>query len=260
MLSKDVLMEDIDVDQWRNAQDLLLESAKEKKRIIILHDDGVIRKCQHTDGIPVIGAPERIINPEKQAKKLYEDNKDNVDFVAIFERKAFDDYFSKVQESWVIDEPLDSFIHRTYELLDQYPDTMLTYPGPAKDTLGLQYRLGIRRNEALVMANKWLIPDSSLLLGIYDEGGLWTSLVLTFDKNMDVTELTTVDAERMDTKGSMKEVTARGLDWMAKHHKSRAIALVWTRKAFDEFRNASDKENSVRQALISGDAIAGRRE
>ena len=34
MLGKDVLMEDIDIDQWRNAQDLLLESAKEKKRKI----------------------------------------------------------------------------------------------------------------------------------------------------------------------------------------------------------------------------------
>ncbi len=39
MLGKDVLMEDIDIDQWRNAQDLL-ESAKEKKRIIVLHDNG----------------------------------------------------------------------------------------------------------------------------------------------------------------------------------------------------------------------------
>ena len=57
MLYKDVLMEDIDVAQWRNAQSLLLESAKERPRIVVLHDDGVVRKVAHSEGLPVNSPP-----------------------------------------------------------------------------------------------------------------------------------------------------------------------------------------------------------
>ena len=258
MLGKDVLMEDIDIDQWRNAQDLLLESAKEKKRIIVLHDNGVVRKCEHTDGLPVAGAPASITDAQKQAKELYEQNADNVDFVAIFERSAFDEYFSRMQQSWVADEPLDSFIHRTYALLDEYPDTMVTYPGPAKEVLGLHYRFGVTRNEAIVLANRWVQPESSLLLGVYDDGGLWASLVMTFDAELTMVELTTVDAERVDIKGDLGEVTSRAMEWMTKHHRSDATALVWTRDAFEQFRTAKNKELAVAKVLAEGTAVALR--
>lgn len=256
MLGKDVLMEDIDIDQWRNAQDLLLESSKEKRRIIVLHDRGVVRKCEHTDGIPVIGAPDCITDAPAQARTLYEQNAGKVDFVAIFERSAFDEYFSRMQQSWVADEPLDSFVHRSYALLDEYPDTMVTYPGPAKQMLGLQYRFGVSRNEAIVLANRWLKPDSSLLLGVYDDGRLWASLVMTFDANMTMVELTTVDSERVDVNGGLGEVTARAMGWMTEHHRSEAVALVWTREAFEKFRAARNKELAVAESIADGTAMA----
>lgn len=255
MLGKDVLMEDIDIDQWRNAQDLLLESSKEKKRIIVLHDNGVIRKCAHTDGLPVNAAPTTITDAPAQAKALYEANADAVDFVAIFERHAFDEYFSRIQNSWIADEPLDSFISRTYELLDQYPDTMVTYPGPAKRELGLQWNFGMSRNEGIVLADKWAQPESSVLLGVYDEGKLWASLVITFDQDMTITELTTVDAERVNIEGDMGEVTARAFDWMRDTHLRRASALVWTRDGFEKFRKAPNKELAVVAELASGEAV-----
>ena len=256
MFGKDVLMEDIDIDQWRNAQDLLLESSKEKRRIIILHDNGVIRKCEHTDGLPVNEAPTEITDAPAQAKAVYEANKDDVDFVAIFERSAFDEYFSRMQQSWVANEPLDSFVHRTYALLDDYPTTMVTYPGPARNTLGLQYRFGVSRNEAIVLANRWLHPDSSLLLGVYDEGGIWASLVMSFDSELTIVELTTIDAERVDVHGDLGEVTARAMEWMIENHRPDAAALVWTREAFEKFREAKNKELAVAAALANGTAVA----
>lgn len=260
MLGKDVLMEDIDIDQWRNAQDLLLESSKEKRRIIVLHDNGVIRKCEHTDSLPVEGAPESIVDAQAQAKDLYEKNKDTVDFVAVFERSAFDDYFSTIQNSWVADEPLDSYIHRTYALLDDYQETIVTYPGPAKKYLGLQWKFGMSRNEASELAHKWISPNSSVLLGVYDEGRLWTSLVLTFDDELTITELTTVDAERVDISGDFAEVVARSFDWMRQTHEQKASALVWTRDAFEKFRSSDNKELSVAKAVAAGSAIALRSE
>ena len=40
MLHENPLMLDIDVDHWRNLQALLLDSAKERRRIVVIHEDG----------------------------------------------------------------------------------------------------------------------------------------------------------------------------------------------------------------------------
>ena len=133
---------------------------------------------------------------------------------------------------------------------------MVTYPGPAKQMLGLQYRFGVSRNEAIVLANRWLKPDSSLLLGVYDDGRLWASLVMTFDANMTMVELTTVDSERVYVNGGLGEVTARAMGWMTEHHRSEAVALVWTREAFEKFRAARNKELAVAESIADGTAMA----
>ncbi len=44
MLHENPQMLDIDVDHWRNLQDLFLESAKEKRRIIVIHEAGEVLK------------------------------------------------------------------------------------------------------------------------------------------------------------------------------------------------------------------------
>ncbi|WP_182049567.1 hypothetical protein [Changpingibacter yushuensis] len=248
-------MEDIDKDQWAHAQDLLLESSKEKTRIIVLHDNGVIRKIERTDAKTIVNAPSLISDANAQARTLYEANRDGLDFVAIFERHAFDEYFSRMQDSWLADEPLDSFVSRQYKLLDEYPETMVTYPGPAKHQMGLQFRLGVGRNEAIVLINKWVAPNTSVLLGIYDQGALWASIVLSFDETLNISVLTTVDAERVDIVGDMTSVATNAMDWLTSTYSSRATALIWTRDAFERFRHADDKESVVRKSLSDDTAI-----
>lgn len=122
----------------------------------------------------------------------------------------------------------------------------------------MQYRFGVTRNEAIVLANRWVRPNSSLLLGVYDEGGIWASLVMSFDSELTMVELTTVDAERVDVKGDLGEVTARAMEWMIENHRPDAAALVWTREAFDKFREAKNKELAVAAALANGAAVVLR--
>lgn len=164
MLGKDVLMEDIDIDQWRNAQDLLLESSKEKRRIIVLHDNGVVRKCEHTDGIEIVGKPTEITDAPAQAKELYENNKDNVDFVAIFERSAFDEYLPHAAASWVADELLDSCT-----VLTRCSTSIRSWsPTVRHENLGLQYRFvspATRPSFSRTVGS----GRTLLLLGVYDE-------------------------------------------------------------------------------------------
>ncbi|WP_044259176.1 hypothetical protein [Bifidobacterium tsurumiense] len=89
---------------------------------------------------------------------------------------------------------------------------------------------------------------------------MWTSLVLTFDDELTITELTTVDAERVDISGDFAEVVARSFDWMRQTHEQKASALVWTRDAFEKFRSSDNKELSVAKAVAAGSAIALRSE
>lgn len=255
MLHKDVLMQDIDVAQWRNAQALLLESAKERRRIVVLHDNGVIRKVAHSDGTAVTAAPTSVDDPHSVARALYEANHDIADFVAVFERSAFDEYFARVQDSWDIDEELDGFVQRTYAALDDFPEGMLTYPDPARSTLGLQWRLGASRDQVVDAVRQFVEPNSTIVLGVFDEGALWASLVLTFDDMGSVTSVTTADPSEVALEGSAADVAPAVVAWVRAKHGSCSMALFLDRPQADAFLRATDKAAALRQASASGGLI-----
>src|SRR5580700_4203354 len=138
MLHENPLMSDIDVDHWRNLQDLILDSAKEKRRIILIHENGELLKFVHSDRIEIVKNINRVTRPLADAEKVYRANKDKVDFVMVLERKAVERFFAQVQNTWKADEDLDEYVHRMFGTLDQYPEGIVTYPGPARTRLGLQ--------------------------------------------------------------------------------------------------------------------------
>jgi hypothetical protein len=255
MLNKDVSMSDIDVAQWRNAQTLLLDSAKERRRIVVLHDTGRVRKVAHSDGVPVAEAPTTVADPTTTAKALYEANREAVDFVAVFERAAFDAYFAAVQDSWDIDEELDGFVQRTFALLDQYADTLVTYPEPARSTLGLQWRLGASRDEVIAAVQRFVEPDTTIVLGAFDEGGLWASLVLSFDHAGSVTRVTTADPSEVDLVGDMPDVAARVVTWVRAKTGTCSLGLFLERQAAERFLASADKESALREAAAGGSLL-----
>jgi hypothetical protein len=252
MLYKDVLMQDIDVAQWRNAQALLLDSAKERRRIVVLHDAGTVRKVAHSGGLSVAAAPSRADDPQATAKALYEANAADVDFVAVFEREAFDAYFARVQDSWTVDEELDGFVQRTYALLDEFADGMVTYPDPARSTLGLQWRLGASREETIAAASAFVDAGTTAVLGVFDDGALWASLVLTFADNGTVTSITTADPDEVDLTGPMSTVADAVVDWVRAKHGPCSLGLFLERPAAEAFLVAGDKAGSIREAAKSG--------
>lgn len=248
MLHQDVLMQDIDVAQWRNAQALLLESAKERRRIVVLHDSGTIRKIAHSHGEEVLSPPARVEDPGATAADLYEANARSVDFVAVFERAAFDAYFAAVQDSWDIDEDLDVFVQRTYALLDEYPTGMVTFPTAARSTLGLQWRLGASRDQVVQAVADYVDGPSTVILGVFDQGALWTSLVLTFDQAGSVTSVTTADPSEVDLVGEPASVATAVLDWARAKHGPVSIGLFLDRSAAERFLTAEDKAAALRAA------------
>lgn len=253
MLHKDILMADIDVDQWRNVQALLLHSAKAARRIVVIHDGGRVVKCRHTGQERVADAPEQVSNPHLTARQLYEANSAAVDFVVVMEREAVDRYFADIQDSWDIDEDLDVFVQRTYATLDQYSDGIVTYPGRARDTLGMQWRTGASRDQ-LATAVAAVPNNTVVVLGVHGAEALWASLVLDVGEGESIVSVTTVDPSLVDIRGARTEVLDRVVSWIEASGRVVSYAISADRAAVDAILAAdgSTKLSAVLDALADG--------
>src|SRR5579884_3875410 len=110
MLYAYVRMPDIDVDQWRNLQSLMLESAKGRPRIILIHDHGELLKFVHSQHAEIVRNIDRVDNPREVAEQVYRANANKVDFVVVLDRQAVDRFFAQAQDTWRADEDLDEYV------------------------------------------------------------------------------------------------------------------------------------------------------
>lgn len=257
MLHQDVLMADIDVDQWRNAQSLILRSAKGARRLVVIHEEGRVLKFRHTSGAAVGGRVERVDDPHRLAAELYATNRDLVDFVVVMERGAVDAYFARIQDAWDIDEDLDVFVQRTYRTLDDFPDGIVTHPGPARDTLGLQWRTGASRDDLQAALLALVAPGTTAVLGVHDAGALWTSLVLDVDDDGRITSVTTADPSLVDVTGPLADVAERLCSWVASRGRHVSAALVLDRPGADELLRVpmTDKAGVALRLAEEGRAV-----
>lgn len=253
MLHENPWMADIDVDHWRNLQDLLLESAKEKRRIIVIHDGGAIRKFVHSERLPIVRPVDRITAPAADAEAIYRANADAVDFVAVFERNAFDEYFARFQDTWRSDEDLDVFVHRQYALMDEYPDGLVTYPGPARATLGLQWRIGASYAAVTEAVRTFVPPSSTVVFGVVEDEELWASLVLGFDADRRVRVITTVDPSQLSTtRGSLRSLASEVVQWVESTFPPCSIGLFSDLAGARAFLGTTDKLAVLRELHGSG--------
>lgn len=256
MLHENPLMLDIDVNHWRNLQALLLDSAKERRRIIIIHDGGEILKFVHSHREPVVKSVTRVDDPHATAEKVYDDNAGKVDFVAVFERSAFDEYFGRFQGTWKPDEDLDEFVHRTYALLDAYPDGIVTYPGPARNVLGLQWRIGATHEQVTDAVKKFVPPGSTVVFGIVDGGELWATLVLGFDDDLRITVVTTVDPSQLAAREGAAGIAEEVVSWVDRRYPPCSVGLFTTLEHARAFLEREDKLVFLREIAERGELIA----
>jgi len=194
MLHENPLMIDIDVDQWRNLHERFLESAKEKRRIIIIHEEGKILKFIHSEGEDIIKTVNKVTNSLRDAQKAYQDNKGNTDFVVVLERKAVEQFFAGIQDSWRAEEDLDEYVYRMYLKLDQYKEGIVTYPGPARENLGLHWRIPVSYPQVKELVQRFIPPNSVVVVAAFENSNLiWGSLVLGFDEKRKIKLITTVE-------------------------------------------------------------------
>lgn len=253
MLHENPLMADIDVDHWRNLQSLLLDSAKAKRRLIVIHEDGRVLKLVHSSGAAVAGAVERVDDPHLVAAQLYEANRDNVDFVAVFERSAFDRYFAAFQDTWSPTEDLDAYVHRTYAMLDDYPDGLVTYPGRARETLGLQWRVGATYEQVQSSIDRFVEPDSSVVFGVFDGDALWATLVVHFDADRRADVVTTADPSRLHAT-RRDDLVSETLAWVEQTHGRPSLGIFTDLGGARAVIAGSDKLAVLQELRASGRA------
>jgi hypothetical protein len=256
MLHEDPLMLDIDVNHWRNLQALLLESAKEKRRIILIHENGELLKFVHSQHAEIVKNVDRVDDPHAVAEKVYRANADRCDFVAVFERRAFDRYMGQWQGTWRADEDLDSFVQRTYATLDEYADGMVTYPGRARDTLGLQWRLGTTYAAANAALTQFVPANSTLVFGVFEGDSLWATLVLGFDGNRKARVVTTVDMSQLPGATGRKAIATEVVGWVNSRYGPCSLGLFAGLEDARSFLAAKDKLASIREIQARGGLLA----
>ena len=255
MLHPDVRMTDIDVNQWRNAQSLLLDSAKRHPRIVVIHEGGEVLKVVHSDRVPVAAAPSHCDDPHLVAKALYDSNASVADFVVVLERTAVDRYFAQVQDSWSIDEDLDAFVQRTYATLDEYADGIVAYPGKARSVLGLQWRLGASLVKVQEAAAAFVAPGTTAVFGVLVDDSLWASLIVRCDADHKVTLITTVDPAEINSAGDMMVVGARIVDWVERRHGPCSIGVFLDLASARALLAAPQKSVVLRDLVLDGRAV-----
>jgi len=256
MLHENPLMLDIDVNHWRNLQTLLLDSAKGRRRIVIIHERGEIVKFVHSDREPITKTITRIENPHADAERVYHDNAGSADFVAVFERAAFDEYFGRFQATWKPDEDLDEFVHRMYTLLDEYPEGIVTYPGPARNVLGLQWRLGASYEQVTDAVKKHVPPSSTVVFGIFEKGELWATLVLGFDERLRANVVTTVDPSQLAAKHDAQSIAEEVVTWVNRRYPPCSLGLFMTLERAHRFLEREDKLACFQELGANGELIA----
>lgn len=245
MLHENPLMADIDVDHWRNLQSIVLESAKERRRIIIIHEDGEVLKFVHSQRLDIDRNVARIERPLEDAEKVYRANADTTDFVAVFERGAVDRFFAQVQDTWRADEDLDEYVHRMYATLDEYSDRIVTYPGRARTQLGLQWRIGASYEDVKAAVDRFVAPNTTVVFGVFEGDQLWTSLILSFDADKRVTVVTTADPSQLN--GGGFEAAARELvEWAGRKYSPCRLGLFTDRAGAAALLSSQDKLSALR--------------
>ncbi|HEY9663023.1 MAG TPA: hypothetical protein V6C65_31650 [Allocoleopsis sp.] len=256
MLHAYPLMADIDVNHWRNLQSLLLESAKGKRRIILIHENGELLKFVHSRREEINRTVDRVDNPHEVAKKVYHDNEGKADFVVVFERNAVDRYTAKFQDTWKVNEDLDEFVHRQYTMIDEFADGIVTYPRPARETLGLQWRVGASYDEIKAAVNQLVQPDSTVVFGIFENDALWATLVLHFDADRRVNVITTVDPSELTAKQGRDAIAKEVVAWVNRKYPHCSIGLFTDLDSARNLISSRDKAATLRNLAEQGKLIA----
>ncbi|MBK8023026.1 MAG: hypothetical protein IPK19_16780 [Chloroflexi bacterium] len=196
----------LDPTQWGRLYNLLIKPNRAATGLYILHDAGKVVTATPNYAPRVLGLPDVIDEPDVAAEELYPLWARGP--VVILERTALKQAFDRVQRARTDGDDIFTFLIKLADILANEPG-MVIHPNPFEAWRDIPPTLP--RAFARSIAPEG--TKRSALVAIYDDAGLYTSLLLGFESGQ-LTQVTTAPM-------------AGGVDW--KSDQARLLPLAEAR-------------------------------
>jgi hypothetical protein len=118
----------------------------------------------------------------------------------------------------------------------------------------LQWRLGASRDELAAAARAFVAPGTTAVLTVHEGDRMWTSLVLAFDQEWEVTSITTADPSLVELTGPRREALDRLVAQVESSGAVVSLAVGVDRTVAEDLLAAGAAQ---KRAVLAGGLAAG---
>lgn len=253
MLSKNPLMIDLNINQWRNLHSLFLEPIRSKERITVIHEKGKILNISHSlEKTVEIDNLQKIIDPVYDTKIIYEKNKQRTDLVIMIDRLALEKYYNEAFSYWTTEMDLDEYVINMYKLLDKYYPDIIIYPGPSSKQSGLQSK-GLY--DMIFKVIQFVVSSGSTVVFCVfeDNSKIFTSLILGVDANKKISLVTSVNQEIISN--DWRKEYSNVLSWIDESFWECDLGIFMNKSTLDRIMKNQSMEESTFNAILNREII-----
>lgn len=108
----------------------------------------------------------------------------------------------------------------------------------------------------LASAARTFVPaGSSGVIGVFDDGRLWASLVVSVDNSGKPASVSTIPGPAGESAGDMAKAANDAVEWVQAHHGSCSLGFFVNKIHAEALLKASDKATAIRTASATGGLV-----